>query len=447
MATAKIILRKEYQKKDGTYPLVIRIIKDRKPKYIFTGQYIFEKDWDKTNSKVKKSHPSSTRLNSLLLKKLNETQNVILEDEIQNKNLSAKQIKTQIKRRGKNITFFELASERIKNKYLKGTFSVVKSELAILHNLKEFTNYNPSTPQIQAIADIKKRRKERMSKARKYEHSTMDTIKTFSKDTSLPFEEITTTFLENFKTFCKSHLEQQKTRTVTNQLILIRTVYNLAIKGGIVEEKHYPFAGEKEKIRIQSGNKIGLNIEEIKSIENLKLEPNTSIWHTKNIYLFSYYFAGVRISDVLELKWYNFMDGRLYYEMNKNEKPVSLKTPEKAQVILDLYIEDKQSETDYVFPFLKKANQNSKEDIFIKTRNATSLFNKYLKRIAEKCGIKKPLSNHISRHSFGNISKNRISPEILQKLYRHSNLKTTIGYQANFIHDETDEALDSIINF
>ena len=113
--------------------------------------------------------------------------------------------------------------------------------------------------------------------------------------------DITTSFLENFKTFCKSHLGQQKTRTITNQLILIRTVYNLAIKEGIAEEKFYPFAGEKEKIRIQSGNKIGLNIDEIKSIEDLELEPQTSIWHTKNIYLFSYYFAGVRISDVLEL--------------------------------------------------------------------------------------------------------------------------------------------------
>lgn len=36
--------------------------------------------------------------------------------------------------------------------------------------------------------------------------------------------------------------------------------------------------------------------------------------------------------------------------------------------------------------------------------------------------------------------------EILQKLYRYSNLKTTIGYQANFIHDETDDTLDMILN-
>ncbi len=132
--------------------------------------------------------------------------------------------------------------------------------------------------------------------------------------------------------------------------------------------------------------------------------------------------------------------------MNKNEKPVSLKIPEKAVAILKLYEVDKETNTDYVFPFLKKANPKSKEDIFTKTRNTSKLFNKYLKRIAEKCAIQKNLSNHIARHTFGNIAGDRINPLMLQKLYRHSNLKTTIGYQANFIHKEADDALDMVLN-
>jgi hypothetical protein len=35
---------------------------------------------------------------------------------------------------------------------------------------------------------------------------------------------------------------------------------------------------------------------------------------------------------------------------------------------------------------------------------------------------------------------------MLQKLYRHSDLKTTIGYQSNFIHKSADDALDAVIN-
>tara|TARA_R110002096_G_scaffold26492_1_gene81714 strand:- start:95 stop:262 length:168 start_codon:yes stop_codon:yes gene_type:complete len=54
---------------------------------------------------------------------------------------------------------------------------------------------------------------------------------------------------------------------------------------------------------------------------------------------------------------------------------------------------------------------------------------------------------HIARHSFGNIAKDSIHPLMLQKQYHHSDLKTTINYQANFIHTEADDALESVINF
>ena len=70
MATVKILLWKHDAKPDGSLPIAIRITKNRKPRYIFTGEYIFEKDWNDTEKRVKKSHPNSTRLNNLLLKKL-----------------------------------------------------------------------------------------------------------------------------------------------------------------------------------------------------------------------------------------------------------------------------------------------------------------------------------------------------------------------------------------
>ena len=73
--------------------------------------------------------------------------------------------------------------------------------------------------------------------------------------------------------------------------------------------------------------------------------------------------------------------------------------------------------------------------------------NRYLNVIAKNAGIKKKLSMHISRHSFGQIAGDKIPPQALQKLYRHSDLKTTIGYQANFINKDVDKALDSVLNF
>ncbi len=445
MASVKIVLVKHKRKKDDTLPIAIRIIKNRKPSYIFTGEYILEKNWNYDDKCAKKSHINSTRLNNLIQKKLSEAHATVLEAEAGNDNLSTKQIKKKVKRKGSNVSFFQLGAERVKNKFMKGTYSVANSELSILYNIEEFITLSKTETRQSIIKAIKQRRKDRISKARKNGRQTLEEVKYFSKLKSLNFEDIDTAFINKFKSFCASYLNQ-KTRTITNQLIFIRTLYNLAIKENVIDDKNYPFAGEKEKIRIKSGNKIGLTKEEITKIEKLKLEAQSSTWHTKNVWLFAYYFAGVRISDVIEMKWSDFVDGRLYYQMNKNEKPVNLKVPLQALKILDKYKGDKTSSSDFVFPFLKKANLKDKEDIFKKTRNATSLFNKYLKRIAKMCEIEKNLSNHIARHSFGNIAGDAINPLMLQKLYRHSNLKTTINYQANFIHKDADDALEQVLN-
>lgn len=445
MAAIKILLWKHYKKKDEKYPIALRITKDRKPRYIFTGKYILEKDWDSTLCRVKKSHPNSARLNNYLLKKLAEADDILLESTSSNEMVSTKQIQKKVKRKGKKISFFQHGAQRVKDKYDKGTFSVARSELSILYNIKEFINLK-DTGLKQSITDgIKERRKNRHKKGTNPKTTIMLGIKSFEKDETLYFTDVDMAFINKFKSFCRTYLNH-KERTLTNQLIFIRTLYNNAIKEGIANKKYYPFAGENEKIRIKSSQKIGLTKEEVTKIEDLEAKAKSTMWHTRNVWLFSYYFAGIRISDVLTMRWSDFVDDRLLYVMNKNNKSVSLKIPQKALIIIEHYKKDKDSKNDFVFPFLKKADLSDPEDVFVKARNATSLFNKYLKRIAISCEIDKNLSNHIARHTFGNIAGDKISPLMLQKLYRHSDLKTTIGYQANFIHKDADDALDAVIN-
>ena len=339
MATVKILLWKHDQKPDGSQPIAIRITKNRKARYIFTGEYIKEKDWNEIEKRVKKSHPNSTRLNNLILKKLSEAHAIVLEDEASDKNLSTKQLKTRVKKKGRQVPFFAFASERIKTKHLQKTYSVAKSELSILFNLKEFLNFNPVTSVDQVKEAIKQRRKDRVSMGRRKDSkkvSFLDHVKAFEKDTSLYFEDINTAFLGRYSNFCSIYLDQ-KSRTITNQLIFIRTLFNLAISDGVVDPKHYPFAGDKQKIAIKEGLKVGLEKEDVNKIENLDLEEGTSIWGARYVWLFSFSFAGIRATDVFEMKWNDFKNGRLYYVMNKNEKPLSLKIPDRVEKILDYY--------------------------------------------------------------------------------------------------------------
>lgn len=236
-------------------------------------------------------------------------------------------------------------------------------------------------------------------------------------------------------------------RTIVNHLIVIRTIYNIAIREGIVSGKNYPFGNGKMKLKIPQSIKLGLSQEEVLEIEQLQLENGKKEWHTRNIWLFSFYLAGIRVGDVLKTRWSDINDGRLTYRMGKNKKVVSLKLPAKAMEILSLYEDQKPENNGYVFPEMRNVDEKNKLDVSRATSRANVSLNTYLKRIAEKAKIEKPLSMHISRHTFGNISGDKISIQMLQKLYRHSSITTTVNYQANFINKDIDDALDAVIDF
>ena len=442
MAAIKIVRRKNKQRKDGTAPLALRISKNYKTNYCFLGQYVLEKDWNEEQGKVKRTHHNSQKLNNYLLKKLTEANDIYFDTK---KTITPEQVTRKLKGPGGSESFFSLAVNRIKGKHEQGIFSVAKSEISILYNLEEFLNFKNTKEKKAIISGIKKRRLERISRGRKGELKFSDSIDHF-KNKKLAFQDISQGFIEKYKVFCSVYLGQ-KTRTITNQLIFIRTLFNKAIRDGVIDPEFYPFGGDREKIKIGSSNKVGLNKEEVERIEYSKYEYNSSIWHAQNVWLIAFYFAGIRISDVTKLRWSDFKDGRLLYVMNKNEKPLSLKIPDKAGKILDKYRIMQIANNGFVFPFLRNVELSNDQDVFTKTRNATKLLNKYLKRIAKDCGIEKNLSNHIARHTFGNIAGDTIHPLMLQKLYRHSDLKTTLNYQANFIHKDADEALDNVINF
>ena len=99
-----------------------------------------------------------------------------------------------------------------------------------------------------------------------------------------------------------------------------------------------------------------------------------------------------------------------------------------------------------VFPDL--ASLPDLENSFQVQRKIASVIRKVdvsLHRVAADAKIDKPLTMHIARHTFGNLSGDAIPIQMLQKLYRHSSVITTIGYQNNFIHKDIDDALSSVI--
>jgi integrase/recombinase XerD len=402
MASVKVMIRRNKMKVDGTCPIILKISNNRCLTEKFIGHAVKPEDWDEIDRIVKKTHPNSVRINHLIAKKITEANAIMLDSESNDLNLTKKQIKHKIKHNNKS-SFNSVADEHLSD----------------LLKLKKFNQHSGENPRVNHF-------------------------KNFLDNEDISFQQITPPLLKKFMIYLKADKELGD-RSVMNCLIVIRTIFNKAINEGLVESKYYPFGPGKVQIKLVESRKVGLNADEIKLIEEADLSKLKSQMHARNIWLTSFYLAGIRISDVINLKWTDIYDGRLTYVMGKNNKVVSLKIPEKANAIIEFYRKDKKES--YVFPYLKDEYGSDKKILNSKTRSFNSLINKQLNKLAADLKINKKMTMHISRHSFGQIAGDKIAPQLLQKLYRHSDLKTTIGYQANFIHKDVDGALSDILDF
>ena len=247
--------------------------------------------------------------------------------------------------------------------------------------------------------------------------------------------------------------------TIEVQFNILRTLVHRAIEVGIMEASKDPFLVFKYKGVKTIKEK--LDDSEMERIINLELEEGSLIWHCKNYFLFSYYCAGIRAADLIQLRWGNVTaSGRLHYQMGKNHKERDLLLVEQAIEILRHYQREDAKATDYIFPLLSNdaeyagyVTQADKDRMRPELRHKmyqdisskNALINKYLKKIAEKAEIEKPLSMHISRHSFAHIAQESgAESSAIKNILGHSNLATTERYMGSFDTTKTDETLRNV---
>ncbi|MEM1327207.1 MAG: site-specific integrase [Bacteroidota bacterium] len=331
MSSIKVVLRRK-PNQQGLYPLVVRITKNRKSTYISTGKYLEEKYWDKSRGRIKKSHPNSTRLNHFLTKKLAEITDKILEAESENNISSAQSIGERIRSKKEHFSFFDLATNH-------------------LQHLEDSRQFN------------------RLS----IERSRVNHFRDFLKQKDLHFQEITPVLLRKYQAYLRK-VKNNGDSSVASCLIVIRTIYNLAIREGMVDRRFYPFGKGGIVIKFPESTKVGLSNEELEQFESIELTDPREI-HARNVWLFSFYFAGIRHADVLQIRWSDIREGRLYYQMDKNNKTTSLKVPTKAAEILSQYEQDRLSDSDFIFPEMKKADLSDPKDVNRKIKNGNKVIN------------------------------------------------------------------------
>jgi len=412
MATVKFYLRKKVLS-DGTSPLVLKIYKDGVPSISHIGVNLKPEDWDSQKRRVRKTHPNSTRLNNFLLKRLSEATDTAIAAQTINNNVSSKTLIKKIKPNS-GSSFFKYVSN-------------------FAANLKKAGKYDQ----------------------RKNVIASADNFKSFLKGADIVFPDITVSLLERYRQYLAHEIEVgkdkkgMKPQSVLNQLSFIRQIFNQAIKEKDVDLKFYPFGKNGLKLKPSESSKVGLSADDVTLIEDVEL-LNSNYNHARNLWLISFYFGGMRAADVFRLKWSDFKDYRLHYTMGKNHKPGSLKATDKVWHILKQYEHDKQHVGDFIFPELKSFSDLNDEFLLNKfISGKVSATSGLLKRyVAPLAGINHKVTMHIARHTFGNIAgESGISLIMLQKIFRHSVITTTMKYMASFANKESDEALDTVLDF
>lgn len=78
-ANVEVICCKSKPLKDGYFPLMLRVTKDRKRKYVSLGLSLHEKFWDFEKSKPKRNCPNKEQIERLIAAKTAEYNDLIVE--------------------------------------------------------------------------------------------------------------------------------------------------------------------------------------------------------------------------------------------------------------------------------------------------------------------------------------------------------------------------------
>jgi len=405
MATVKIILY-DYYKKEGEnkVPVYIRITHRRKPKYISLGIKVDpKKDWDESRLRVKKSYPNYARVNNFIAIKVAEAEKYALDLETNTIAPSPFRIKESIteKKTGQEC-FIKFANARVKQFEQTGKVRTAAKYKAIINKLERYL-----------------------------------------KGRTFNFEHFDVAFLYDYENHLKSI--GNGTNTIHNNLKSLRAILYIAIQENKFPQEKNPFF--RFKLKSAPGKKDRLTVEEIDKIAEIELKADTNLFHSRNAFLFSFYCAGIRIGDLLQLKWKNVEDG-LNYQMGKTKKFRRLKLVRQAQAILKLYRNPSTQLEHYIFPFLdNETDYSNPKYLMNQVSSKTTIINKNLKELAKKTKITKNISSHIARHSFADVARKKgIELYDISKALGHSSLSITEHYLAAFDDTTLDNAMDKIFN-
>lgn len=327
--------------------------------------------------------------------------------------------------------------------------------------------------------------------------SVLNKLRGFVGAGGLPVRDITEDFIRRYEHYLSSEVGSSR-NTIAMSMKFISKILGDIYRQYELDETANPF--RKIKFHFEPSSRQYLLAEEVAAIRDLPLKTGGALDQAREIFIFECY-SGLRISDILTLRWENISADGISVRMRKTGKVISVPLQRTVQEILARRARLRDGsenvsrckgpdcgvcgsgEVDtsgggcragevgrigevgrsggacgsdgsgigsglaggFVFGYLKfdSANPGSKE-LTKAIGAATASINRSLKTIAAMAGLSKPISTHIGRHSFATmLLTSGIDLPVIQELMGHHDVKVTQIY-AKVISRRKAEAIAAL---
>lgn len=407
--------------KKGDYTIFLLVFHKGQKKRIKTSVLIPDKYWDTVKERVKKSFPSSRQDNEELQRLLDKARTAERELSSQDRLTILRFIE---KFQGKEQTYMLLSyAQHVKD---------------VLEQGKQWGTFKKYGDTIRKLTD--------------YIHSLG------VKD--LDFIDITPSFISGFTSYLQTLSNQRypdatlSPNTIAKHLKDLRAILHRAVDDGVIQPDDIP--RKLTSVKETAPAITGLSSMELTKLTNLPLKENTDRWNARNAWLFAMYQGGIRIGDIIQLRWRNIVGDRLIYTMSKNGKQVNMILVQDAVRILKLYQKEGQRSAHYIFPYLdsnaeyarfldyedkKTMPQDVSKKYFDVINAREARIGKMLREIRCLAGIPH-LTFHTARHTFALRAKEAsVDNTTLKNILQHSSLNTTETYVKKLDSSREDAAL------
>lgn len=247
----------------------------------------------------------------------------------------------------------------------------------------------------------------------------------------IPVEQVDLKWIREFEKYLS---KGRSKATVYSHMRNVRAMMNLAVNRGNISRDMYPFGQGGYTVKRVVGRKKALTCDEIRSIIDFK-PKSKELRKYKDLWIFMYLCNGITVDDLLTMKYQNIYDDELRFVRGKTKRmTVEIKeiraplSPELQKIIKRWG--NKPLPANYIFPLVKRSVDPAKQ--LIRKSGFTKVFNQKLKIIGALLNIDN-LTTVTARHSFATVLKNNgIEVPFISESLGHTDVNTTEIYLAQF---------------